>query len=62
MSIAAAIVGIALAVNLFTTDKQEVLVEQNTLSDAEMEEYYQYYEDQVTENSYHEAVFLEVDL
>ncbi|GHV09692.1 hypothetical protein FACS1894162_0820 [Bacteroidia bacterium] len=61
MYMAAMFAGIYLMVNLFTQVKQTTLVAQNTLTETEMEEYYQYYEDQAMQNSYHEAVFLEID-
>jgi hypothetical protein len=52
---AAMFIGIALMIKIFVTPVSESL---NLSSEMEMEEFYQYYEDQLTNNIYHEIVYL----
>jgi hypothetical protein len=52
---AAMFVGIAFMMKIFVTPSPVGL---NLTSTVEMEEFYQYYEDQLTDNIYHETVYL----
>ncbi|MDR1739059.1 MAG: hypothetical protein LBR66_09650 [Candidatus Symbiothrix sp.] len=55
--------GIALMINLFTHVKDTPQQQQglNLSSSAELEEYYQYYEQQMTQNIYHEAFYVNLE-
>ncbi|MDR0683186.1 MAG: hypothetical protein LBG15_15290 [Dysgonamonadaceae bacterium] len=52
---AAMFIGIALMIKIFVTPDSKEL---NLSSETEMEEFYQYYEDQLTNNIYREMVYL----
>lgn len=57
---AAMFVGIALMIKMFVGTPSEPLSSGITLtSGAEMEEFYQYYEDELTKNMYHESIYLD---
>lgn len=55
---AAMFAGIALMIRMFVGSPDQSLPGLNLTSAAEMEEFYQYYEEQLTSNIYHEAIYL----
>ncbi|MDR0428148.1 MAG: hypothetical protein LBH12_06045 [Dysgonamonadaceae bacterium] len=55
---AAMFAGIALMVKLFVNSPVDTQSTFSLASDAEIEEFYQYYEEQLTKNVYHEALYL----
>jgi hypothetical protein len=59
---AAMFIGIALMVNLFVRSPQSsAAAGLNLTSSTDMEEFYQYYEDQSLNNMYHEAIYFDVE-
>ncbi|GHU71998.1 hypothetical protein FACS189413_14450 [Bacteroidia bacterium] len=61
MYMAAMFAGIALMVNLFTRVYSPKNAELNLSSDAEIEDFYQYYEEEMAINAYHEAFYVDLD-
>lgn len=51
-------VGIALMVKVFVGSPVDSASQMGLVSDADLEEYYQYYEDQLTSSIYHESLYL----
>ena len=59
---AAMFCGIALMLNLVNRQpRQTDFSELNLLSSADMEEFYQYYEEQITHSIYNDAIYLDVE-
>ncbi|GHS97080.1 hypothetical protein FACS189421_03240 [Bacteroidia bacterium] len=58
---AAMFAGIALMVNLFVGQPKQSSTGLNLTSEAEMEEFYQYYEEQSSNDMYREAVFVAME-
>jgi hypothetical protein len=54
--------GIALMLNIVDrSPKQQVSQEWNLLSSADMEDFYQYYEEQITSSVYNDVIYLDVE-
>jgi len=56
---AAMIVGVALVVKLFVNSPETTKSSLNLITSADIEEFYQYYEDALTNNVYHDTFYLD---
>ena len=55
---AAMIAGVALLVKSFVSSPEQTKMSLNLTSSVDIEEFYQYYEDELTYNAYHDAFYL----